>query len=325
VAGNINVTTNILGNNVIATYIFGPAGATLTIPPAAPVAVPNIGPTIQTNINNAIAPFFPIPLAQWSTVYIAPHVYLEQNEVTVNTGAFSLGMDIKDGSQSVDVAVVRVEGAAPYTEISIGFGAVRQVPVNAIIKNRDPWNVAPPTDVTIGFGENRQVYWLPPLQPGEEFPVPFTVGVGVDANGSVTFAPTVIITADIGESTIVDPNRENNVFELTIDDDWFQSDYTVEIVEIEGLLTQVQSGEIIISSTVVSGEFTVTAKVRNIGGEPPDAFSLRRLSVYVNDTYYAAQYIGALQVGEEQEVVVREAGVAVGAGGGRHRVAPGHA
>jgi hypothetical protein len=64
------------------------------------------------------------------------------------------------------------------------------------------------------------VYWLPPPT-RRGVSGAFIVGVAVDEDGSVTFAPAVIITADIGESTIVDPNRENNVFELTIDDDWF--------------------------------------------------------------------------------------------------------
>jgi hypothetical protein len=50
-------------------------------------------------------------------VYIAPHVYIEQNGLKIDTGSFSLGVDVKDGSQPADVAVMRVEGAAPEVDM----------------------------------------------------------------------------------------------------------------------------------------------------------------------------------------------------------------
>lgn len=306
--------TNLIGTittfvgPTIATYNFGPEGATMTTP-AGDFPAPNIATNVETAVNRAIGGSFPIPFVYRGSVYVAPHVYAQPDGLIVDSGSISLGMDIMDGSTPVDVAVVRVEGVAPYTEMPFLAGAIRQVPVAAIIRNRDAWNVAPPTDVTIEMGLYRQVVWLPPLQPGEEFAVPFTISVGVDENGSVNVAPTAIITADIlgmgtGESTIYDPNRENNVFELTIDDDWFRSDYTVEIEEISALLGRIQGGETIITSQIVSAGFTVTARVRNIGGEGVDSFTLRRLNVYVDDTFYAGVLIGGLEVGEEREAIL---------------------
>jgi hypothetical protein len=299
---------------VPATYNFGPGGATLTTRMGT-VPATNIAPGVEAAANGAIGRFFPIPLSLRTNVYVAPHVYLQADNIVVRDGSFSVGIDIMDGSTPVDVSVARLEAAGPYRDFDSPFGRYREVPLWAIIKNRDDWNVAPPVDVTIEIGLSQQVIWLPPLQPREEFAVPFTAYVGIDSSGTILLAPTVVVTADIlgqnpvfdllGLSTIYDPDRSNNEHRVILDNGWFQPDYKVELGSLSAIFGLQPFGSLITNYTVVSGDFTVTTRVRNIGGEAGAANSLRRLNVFVNETQYASDLVGALDPGEEVEVVLQ--------------------
>lgn len=277
------------------------------------VPVPNLGPTIQSNINNAIATRFPIPLTFRSTVYIAPHVYLQERDLAVGDASFSLGIDIKDGSTPVDLAIPRIEAAAPYSEIAVGTAKIRRVPLNIIVKNKDRWNVSPPVDVLIQVGLKTETRWLPPLSPGEEYPLPLSVSVIVDAGGKVTSAPTVIAHVDpnggtsdrlSGNSTptIFDPSRANNRLEQVLGTSWFRPDYTVEISNLEAMLQSVQHGTTVLSREIVGGQFNVTARVRNIGGGHAAPTSLRQLALAINGITYATQWVGPLESGTSLEV-----------------------
>jgi hypothetical protein len=157
------------------------------------------------------------------------------------------------------------------------------------------------------------LYWIPPLQPGEEYAIPFTVYVAVDSTGSVTLGPTITVTADIlgmnpvaafaGQSTINDPDRSNNVFNLKMDDAWFRPDYKVEIASIAARLAMLKHGQIITKYSVESADFTVTVRVRNVGGESAAPNLLRSLDMLVHDEVYGSRFVGGLDVGQEVEVV----------------------
>lgn len=300
--GTINTT---IAGGVPALYSFGLGGATVSVAGAPPVPAPTIGPNLQAGVNAGIAPFFPIPLVQRSTVYVVPHVYIEPHKEQVDTGSFSLGVDIKDGSRPTDVEVTGVAGTAPYTDGLVGAQLMRTIPLNIMIKNKHASHVAPPTDFTISVAGTKQVLWLPTIEAGEEFEQPYTIQVPVNASGSVIGDTLVTISADINETTIIDDNRDNNVYEFVINDAWFQPDYTVEIGNVNTLSALQETGETIINYYIVSTDFTIPVTVRNIGTEGDEPSVLHHLKVYVNREFYGSRWwVGGLEVGAEMEQVL---------------------
>jgi len=307
-AGQIDVRLNaktkltyILGNNACVAINNGPC-----------IPAPDLAPAIQQAVNNAIGTLFPIPLTYRSTLYVAPHIFLQEQDVAVGNAAFSLGLNIKDGSRSIDLAIPRLEATAPYTDTPSILGITRKVPLNVIIKNRDTWYESAPVDVTLQVGNQIETRWVPPLQPGEEYALPLTVYTLLNSRGTVVTAPTIIAVLDpnagtgdrvSNEATVVDPNRDNNRLEQRIDNTWFRPDATVAITDLQGLMQNVEHGTTIRSSEIVGASFTVTCLVRNIGGGHEAPNSLRRLTVSVNGVDYASQYVAGLQSGTSTEAV----------------------
>ena len=304
-----------LPNRTPARYVFDDTIACVAAGGGPCIAAPTLGPLIEANVNTTFAPLFPLIVVQRSTLYVAPHVYLQEGDIDVGDSSFALGMDIVDGSTAVDLAVARIEAAAPYSDSPSAFGTLREVPLAIVVENKDRWITSPPVDVSLQVGNHAETRWLPPLAPGEQYSLPFTVWSFVDATGSVTAAPTVVAFLDpsggaedrlppSAKPTIVDPNRVNNRREVTLDDAWFRPDYTVEITELRALLSTVEHGSTVQSTEIVGGRFTVTARVRNIGGGHARSNSLRRLSFSVNGDEYASPLVGALKSGEATEVEV---------------------
>ena len=243
--------------------------------------------------------------------------------MNVDAGSFSLGVDIKDGSHPTDIAVRRVEGAAPYVDNPVGDIFLREIPLKAIIKNTEYYE-APPVDITIEVGNVSQVQWIPTLLAKEEFEVPFSAAVFVDADGKVLLGATVKIFADKAdredpEYTIVDNNRENNILEITIDDDFFKPDLEVEIREIGVNSLYHLSENTLIVDDIVSSDLTIPVVVKNIGTESDDRLARHTLRVFVNGELYDTTLVqggldngvlsdtalveGALDIAEERRIV----------------------
>jgi hypothetical protein len=104
------------------------------------------------------------------------------------------------------------------------------------------------------------------------------------------------------EPTIIDPNRANNIAELTIDETWFRPDYAVDIVDVGAVLTFRIEGEVITSYTIVSADFTIDVSVKNIGGERPAPGQSYLLRAYVNDQEYQSAWVAPINVGAEDVV-----------------------
>ncbi|MBL9126243.1 MAG: hypothetical protein JNL97_01290, partial [Verrucomicrobiales bacterium] len=131
--------TNLAGQIVVpltgktqARYVFGATGACVSVNGGPCVDAPDFGPALEAAANAALAPLFPRTLVQRSTLYVAPHVYLREQDIAVADTSFALGATIVDGSRPVDLAVARFEAAGPSTDSASAFGTLREIPLAVV-------------------------------------------------------------------------------------------------------------------------------------------------------------------------------------------------
>ena len=265
----------------------------------------NFATPIATAVNNALAGFDLPTFVQFASPYFIPHAYLKPGRFNIDSGSFTFGLNVKDGTQTADLAVTRIEAAGPGVDRMVGATKYRDIPLLVIVKNKLD-EVAPPVDLTITVGSSSEVIWLPELAALEEYAVPYPVTVRLNANGTVAAPLPVNGWVDRQAVTIFDENRDNDAREIVIDDTWFRPDYRVEILDVSSRwigFSPIASGSTSGTDPIDSIHLTVTALIRNIGGGAPGAQVLSLARSYVNRDAYDTKLIGSIASGAEQEVV----------------------